>query len=56
MPALSVASPAPRIAPLEPPFDAVEQQRLEKMTPPGRPQHPALFRVLAVNPVLAEAP
>jgi 4-carboxymuconolactone decarboxylase len=43
-----------RIAPLEPPFDPATQQRLEKMTPPGAPNILALFRVLAVNPVLAE--
>jgi len=54
MPALSVAPPAPRIAPLEPPFDAPTQQRLEKMTPPGAPNILALLRVLAINPVLAE--
>src|SRR5689334_8222733 len=46
--------PAPRIAPLEPPFDPQTQQRLEKMTPPGAPSILALFRVLAINPVLAE--
>ena len=46
--------PAPRIAPLEPPFDPVTQQRLEKMTPPGAPNILALFRVLAINPTLAE--
>jgi len=44
----------PRIAPLEPPFDAPTQQRLEKMTPPGAPNILALFRVLALNPTLAE--
>jgi alkylhydroperoxidase family enzyme len=48
------SSLAPRIAPLEPPFDAPTQQRLEKMTPPGAPNILALFRVLALNPTLAE--
>src|SRR5262245_23113548 len=43
-----------RIPPLEPPFDPATQQRLEKMTPPGAPNILALFRVLAINPVLAE--
>ena len=45
---------APRIPPLQPPFDPPTQQRLEKMTPPGAPNILALFRVLAINPVLAE--
>ena len=44
----------PRIVPLAPPFDAPTQQRLEKMTPPGAPNILALFRVLAINPTLAE--
>jgi alkylhydroperoxidase family enzyme len=44
----------PRIVPLEPPFDLATRQRLEKMTPPGAPAILALFRVLAINPTLAE--
>jgi len=44
----------PRIVPLEPPFDPATQQRLEKMMPPGASTILALFRVLAINPTLAE--
>lgn len=44
----------PRIAPLEPPFDPPMRERLERMTPPGAPNILALFRVLAINPTLAE--
>jgi 4-carboxymuconolactone decarboxylase len=44
----------PRIAPLEPPFDADLAALLAKMTPPGAPNVLALFRVLAKNPKLAE--
>jgi 4-carboxymuconolactone decarboxylase len=39
---------------LNPPFDPPTRQRLEKMTPPGAPNIPALFRVLAINPTMAE--
>jgi len=49
-----VPTRVPRIAPLQPPFDPPTQQLLEKMTPPGAPNILALFRVLAINPVLAE--
>jgi len=48
------AAGAPRIVPLEPPFDPPTQQRLERLTPPGAPNILALFRVLAINPTLAE--
>lgn len=44
----------PRIAPLEPPFPEGIAELLQKMTPPGAPNILALFRVLAVNPKLAE--
>lgn len=44
----------PRIAPLEPPFEAELDALLAKMTPPGAPNVPALFRTLAKNPKLAE--
>nr|MDQ6926389.1 carboxymuconolactone decarboxylase family protein [Candidatus Eremiobacteraeota bacterium] len=43
----------PRIAPLEPPFDAELGALLAKMTPPDAPNVLALFRVLAKNPALA---
>lgn len=49
-----MTDPAPRIAPLEPPFAPELQALLTKMTPPGAPNILALFRVLAVNPALAE--
>jgi alkylhydroperoxidase family enzyme len=45
---------APRIAPLEPPFDEPTGQLLHKMNPPAAPNLLALFRVLAVNPRLME--
>ena len=44
----------PRIAPLEPPFEAELDALLAKMTPPGAPNVLALFRTLAKNPKLAE--
>lgn len=45
---------APRIPPLEPPYEADLQALLAKMTPPGAPEVLALFRVLAHHPALAE--
>ena len=47
-------SVSPRIAPLEPPFEAELGALLAKMTPPGAPNVLALFRTLAKNPKLAE--
>ncbi len=44
----------PRIAPLQPPYDAELQALLTKMTPSGAPEILALFRTLAHHPVLAE--
>lgn len=44
----------PRIAPLEPPFDAETAGRLARMTPPTTPGPLALFRVLARHPRLAD--
>jgi 4-carboxymuconolactone decarboxylase len=44
----------PRIAPLEPPFEAPMQALLDKINPPGAPSVLALFRLLATHPVLAE--
>ena len=49
-----MTEPAPRIVPLEPPFDAETDALLKKMTPPAAPEPLALFRVLARNPRLAE--
>jgi 4-carboxymuconolactone decarboxylase len=46
--------PAPRIAPLAPPYPDELGALLKKMTPPEAPEILALFRVLAVNPALAE--
>lgn len=44
----------PRIAPLEPPYDAETQAQLEKWMPPGAPVEPlALFRTLLIHPELA---
>jgi alkylhydroperoxidase family enzyme len=45
---------SPRIAPLEPPFDAKTQELLAKINPPGAPNILALFRVLATHPALVE--
>jgi 4-carboxymuconolactone decarboxylase len=44
----------PRIPPLEAPFPEPIADLLARMNPPGRPEILALFRVLAINPELAE--
>ena len=44
----------PRIAPLAPPYAEALGALLEKMTPPDAPEILSLFRVLAINPLLAE--
>lgn len=46
--------PVPRIQPLETPYEPAQEALLRKMTPPGAPNILALFRVLAINPALAE--
>ena len=43
-----------RIQPLEAPFDPAVQEMLARINPPQAPNILALFRVLAVNPTLAE--
>jgi len=43
-----------RIQALDAPFDPSIDQLLTRMTPPGAPGVLALFRTLAVNPVMAE--
>jgi 4-carboxymuconolactone decarboxylase len=44
----------PRIAPLEPPYDAETEAQLAKWMPPGSPVEPlSLFRTLLVHPELA---
>lgn len=48
------SSGAPRLTPLEPPFEPRTQELLAKMNPPTAPSLLALFRVLALNPALAE--
>lgn len=45
---------APRIAPLEAPFEPALAQALERITPPGAPEPLALFRVLARHPELLD--
>lgn len=45
---------APRIPPLEAPFPEPIADLLNRMNPPGRTDILALFRVLAINPELAE--
>jgi len=45
---------APRIPPLEAPFPEPTADLLNRMNPPGRADILALFRVLAINPELAE--
>ncbi|HEY0859263.1 MAG TPA: carboxymuconolactone decarboxylase family protein [Albitalea sp.] len=50
----SISSGTPRLAPLEPPFEPRTQELLAKMNPAAAPNLLALFRVLALNPVLAE--
>jgi len=44
----------PRIPPLEAPYPEPIGELLTRMTPPQAPEILALFRVLAVNPALAE--
>jgi 4-carboxymuconolactone decarboxylase len=46
--------PAPRIPPIEPPYPEELGALLSKMTPPEAPEILSLFRLLAVNPALAE--
>ncbi len=45
---------APRIAPLQPPYPDAIGTLLTRMTPPQAPEVLSLFKVLAVNPALAE--
>jgi 4-carboxymuconolactone decarboxylase len=45
---------APRILPLDPPFEGELGALLARLTPPGAPNILALFRTLAKNPKLAE--
>jgi len=53
---MSAPLPAPRIAPLEPPFDPVVANELGRWMPPGSPVPPlALFRTLATDRELAQA-
>ncbi len=54
MKAVDLAPRAPRVTPLEPPFEAEIGALLQKLTPPNSPNVLALFRVLAVNPRLTE--
>lgn len=50
---MSADTPAPRIAPLEPPFEPALAEELAKWMPPGAEGPPlALFRTLAVHPEL----
>lgn len=50
----TASRPGPRISPLEAPYTPEQEALLRKMTPPGAPNILALFRVLAINPALAE--
>jgi 4-carboxymuconolactone decarboxylase len=55
MPTLAApTASAPRIPPLEAPFPDPIADLLNRMNPPGRADILALFRVLAINPELAE--
>ena len=45
---------SPRLEPPAPPYPQELQTLLERMTPPGAPSILALFKVLALNPALAE--
>ena len=50
---MSTTQPAPRIAPIEPPYDPATADFLRKWMPPQSPLEPlALFRTLAVHPEL----
>ena len=51
---MTLRTDEPRLAPLEPPFDAGLGALLDRMNPPGAPGILALFRVLARHPRLAE--
>src|ERR671934_3054378 len=47
-------SPAPRIEPVQPPYEREIGEQLAKWMPPGAPVEPlALFRTLVVHPELA---
>jgi len=50
----TAANPTPRIPPLEAPYPESIGELLRRMTPPQAPEILALFRVMAVNPALAE--
>lgn len=52
--ATATRNSAPRIQPLEPPHPESIGELLRRMTPPQAPEVLALFRVMAVNPALAE--
>ncbi|QOF76692.1 carboxymuconolactone decarboxylase family protein [Variovorax sp. 38R] len=58
MPSTAPQSPvpqrAPRIAQLQPPYPDAIDTLLTRMTPPQAPEVLSLFKVLAVNPALAE--
>ncbi|GAA4343262.1 carboxymuconolactone decarboxylase family protein [Variovorax defluvii] len=54
MEALTEHTASPRITPLAPPYPEALGALLQKMTPPDAPDILALFRVLALNPALAE--
>jgi 4-carboxymuconolactone decarboxylase len=50
---MSASQPAPRIAPIEPPYTPETAEFLRKWMPPNSPLEPlALFRTLAVHPEL----
>lgn len=50
----TASQPAPRIAPLQPPYPDAIGTLLKRMTPPQAPEVLSLFKVMAVNPALAE--
>jgi alkylhydroperoxidase family enzyme len=53
--AMSTTQPAPRIAPIEPPYAARTAELLHRWMPPNSPIEPlALFRTLAVHPELMD--
>ncbi|PLC06962.1 carboxymuconolactone decarboxylase [Variovorax sp. RO1] len=54
VPSTALPIPTPRIAPLQPPYPDAIGTLLTRMTPPQAPEVLSLFKVLAVNPALAE--
>jgi 4-carboxymuconolactone decarboxylase len=49
-----IRAAAPRMAPLEPPFDPATLNCLQKMSPPNTEKHLGIFRLIGIHRALAE--